>query len=65
AVKALRVLYHMARADFLERTRPYFFLSFELKLVLWVAKSLSIHQPANTAQVDSPETINLFHIFRC
>ena len=34
-MKALRVLYHMARADFLERTRRYSFLVM-LGLVLWI-----------------------------
>ena len=42
-MSTLRVLYHMARADFLERTRRYSFLVM-LGLVLWLGYLVNIGQ---------------------
>jgi hypothetical protein len=48
-VKTLRILYHLARADFFERTRRYSFLVM-LGLVLWVSYILASGQFRITVQ---------------
>jgi hypothetical protein len=58
-VKTLRVLYHMARADFLERTRRYSFLIM-LGLVIWLGYAsttgiLVLSVPPNyVGEINSP-----------
>jgi hypothetical protein len=58
-VKTLRVLYHMARADFLERTRRYSFLIM-LGLVVWLgylsaSGTLALSVPPNyVGEINSP-----------
>jgi hypothetical protein len=56
-MKTLRVLYHMARADFLERTRRYSFLLM-LGVVIWLGYAAATGIITLTVQLDHVGEIN-------